>query len=478
MLVYTSCEEDERIIEVEVPVLPEEVRWTDQDGVTLVNTQDIVIGEAEEEEIMFAKNSRVLSVGGWITERTLDFCGLAAIKIDGQGEIPEAFTEDLVEHTTIVNRGTITIHTKKLVDKYKDLVRDMNNQDREFYYLRVLGLYAGKNCTVINEGTIDVYFDHDPAVLQTIYVIAMTGDEGSTVINNGEINFHGNGSFATRMRSIATSASDFTAINNGRMTVDVELAADTRMITTGGTNSNVVNNGEMIVRTTGKITCLTRFGDTNLVNNNLIDITSVPKPDGANLMLTEEEYYACAMYEPLGASRTTAPSMVNRGIINITMEGQSETQRQAYGMMAEIMGDRVMDVNFDNDGSIYVDQETSGVFQVAEVGFVGKSSTSSYMAKVNFGRWKTRLRDFARTRDLFLAKGVDMNFTTGQLLLEKDDSYIPGTVISVSPEALVYNPMPDIFAFTYSGYENLSIKAVGFDDEFTWDKENMTVAFE
>lgn len=486
-LVYTSCDSDEVIeyVEVEVPVeVPVEVeatekRFTDEDSVTIINTKDIVIGEADEEEIMFAKNSRVLSGGGWNTERTLDFCGMAAIKIDeGEGEFPEANVDEMVEHTTVINRGTITIHTSKLVEKYKDIVRDPQNQDREFYYLRVLGLYAGKNCTIINEGTINVYFDHDTSVRQTIYVIAMTGDEGSTVINNGEIHFYGTGSFATRMRSVASSANNFTAINNNLMTVDVELAADTRMITTGGTNNNVVNNGQMIVRTTGKITCMTRFGDSNLVNNNLIEITSIPKAEGTMLMLSNDDYYACALYEPLGSTRTGAPSMVNRGTIHVKMEGQTDTQRQAYGMMAEIIEDRIMDVNFDNDGTIIVSQEVPGLMQVAEAGFAGKSSTPTYVANVNFGRWKTRLRDFSQTHDLFLAKGVDMNFTTGQLFLEKGDDYVPGTPVSVAPEALIYNHLPDKFSFAYSGYENLSIQATNPEDVLTWDKENMTVTME
>ena len=161
------------------------------------------------------------------------------------------------------------MHTKDLVERYIDQVQTPDDKTLPYTYLRVLVMYAGENSTVVNEGTINIYYDHDPSVAATIYVMALVAGEGSSIINNGEIHFY------------------------GTMTAEVDMASDSRMITTGGTKSNVINNGTMQMRMPGNILCLTRYGDTNLINNNVIEVTSVNMPK--SMMRVRTRSYAPCM---------------------------------------------------------------------------------------------------------------------------------------------------------------------------------------
>ena len=334
---------------------------------------------------------------------------------------------------------------------------------------------------VVNEGTINIWFDHDPDLVQTVYAMALVGGEGSTLVNNGEINFYGNGSVATRLRGMGTFGSNISAVNNGTMAAELDMCEDARMITTGGDRSNVINNGIMRMRTPGKMLCMTRYGDSNLINNNLIELTMVDMPEGYTSIVGEEDRIVCALYEPLQASRVGMPSLVNRGIIRVAIEGTaaSDPASQGYGMFCDLMGAAAesLDVNVINDGEITLQQSGPIRFNMAEAGFVARSLASAGACSIKMGRWRTTLRDFATTHDLFLAKGAKMDFSGGELLLVKGGGYADGTPYSVAPEALMYDAGEGTFRYEYNGYRGMDIKAA--DESATmlqWDRELRTAA--
>ena len=125
---FVSCDDDTEIIYVSEEA-GEEVLITDQSGTTVLNTKDIVIGEGGE-DVIFEMSSTILDPElGKVTETTLNACGMGAIALDGNKADPS----QPVENVTVINRGTITVHTKELVEqleriyKKKSLCGNINN---------------------------------------------------------------------------------------------------------------------------------------------------------------------------------------------------------------------------------------------------------------------------------------------------------------------------------------------------------------
>lgn len=478
LFAISSCSEDEE--PVFVPEEEEEILITGESGTTVVNTKDIVLGVSED-DVVFEMTSTILTTSGRVTETTLNCCAMAGINFTDNGGMLAMDTLNTVEDVVLINRGTITIHTKDLVERYKDQIQTPDDPERPYTYLRLLAMFAGTNSTIINEGIINVYFDHDPSVTSTIYVMGMNGGGNSSMINNGEIHFYGNGSVATRLRGMATFGNSISAFNNGVMTAELDMCEDARMITTGGTKSNVINDGTMQMRLPGYILCMTRYGDSNLINNGVVDLTMVDLPEGYTAVGNAENPVVCAMYDPLSGGRTQMPSLVNRGSISIAIEGseRSNSVSQGYGMYCDLMGAGGGDlqVNVINDGSIKVSQSGPVDFRMAEAGFITRPAVREETCCIKLGRWNTTLRDFSQTQDLFYGQGVNMDFGGGELLLKKGEDYVDGTSYSVAPEALLYNGGRTMFRYEYSGYENFEIKAADESNvNLTWDKENNQVS--
>lgn len=478
LFAISSCSEDEE--PAFVPEEEEEILITGESGTTVVNTKDIVLGVSED-DVVFEMTSTILTTSGRVTETTLNCCAMAGINFTDNGRMLAMDTLNMVEDVVLINRGTITIHTKDLVERYKDQIQTPDDPERPYTYLRLLAMFAGTNSTIINEGIINVYFDHDPSVTSTIYVMGMNGGGNSSMINNGEIHFYGNGSVATRLRGMATFGNSISAFNNGVMTAELDMCEDARMITTGGTKSNVINDGTMQMRLPGYILCMTRYGDSNLINNGVVDLTMVDLPEGYTAVGNAENPVVCAMYDPLSGGRTQMPSLVNRGSISIAIEGseRSNSVSQGYGMYCDLMGAGGGDlqVNVINDGSIKVSQSGPVDFRMAEAGFITRPAVREETCCIKLGRWNTTLRDFSQTQDLFYGQGVNMDFGGGELLLKKGEDYVDGTSYSVAPEALLYNGGKTMFRYEYSGYENFDIKAADESNvNLTWDKENNQVS--
>lgn len=474
LLFMASCSnDDDPIVDPEVgkeqlPIV------TEESGSTIVNTKAMEIGSVMN-DIVFDMVSTVMTSAGKVEERTLNCCGMgAATIVDGEQNLKAS-----VENVTFINKGTITVHTKDLVEKYIDQIQSPENPELNYKYLRVIVMYGGKNNTLINEGIINIYFDHDPDITATVYVMAMAAGEGSSLLNKGEIHFYGNGSVATRMRGMATFGDAITTINDGLMTAEVGMADDSRMITTGGTQSNVMNNGTMKMKVPGTVCCMTRYGDSNLINNNLIEITSTCMPEGYTPVVGNENYVICAMYEALQDSRTAVSSpLINRGNIHVTLRGSNpvDSYRQGFGMLCDRQGkeeSKDFEVNIHNEGNIIVKQDGNQHYNLAEAGFFARNLKRA--CHIKLGHWNTTLRDFSSTHDLFLLKGSKVDFTGGEISLSKEDGYIAGTAYNITPEALLYRA-DETHRYEYTGYENLTFTSRDAATSLVWDKEKQTVA--
>lgn len=460
------------------PVIENNVEIITESGTTFTNYHDIEVGTVDK-DVMFEMSSTVLLPTGKAEERTLNCCAIGAFELTEGENAPAIDTLKRVTNVTMVNKGHITVHTKDLVEKYKDLIQTADDPNRPYKYLRVLVMYAGKNSTIINEGTIDVYFDHDPDNTSTIYTMGLMAADGSSIINNGTINFYGRGSFGTRMRGIATFGDNITAINGGEITADVEIADDSRLITTGGNYSNVINDGIMKMRLPGKIYCTTRYGDSNIINNNTIEITSVDYPENYHNTFDAEDNVVCAMYDPFNS--VVAP-MVNRGTITVNNES-AEPSKKVFGMLAEILsGSKIIrDVTPVNDGIIKVNDKTGKIQAASEAGFILRKRAAAAGATmvIRIPRWKTALRDFATQKDLFTVIGAMADMSGMKLTLYKDERTQANVSYDVSAEALFRNAAPSddkTFIYRTTNYENMNI-AWAEGKGLTWDKDAKTATF-
>ena len=440
----------------------------------IVNYGDINVGDAEK-DVVYDMFSTVLTTGGKVTEHTLNCNALGALTLgtDEDGT-PFQDMDKPVTNVTFVNRGTITVHTKDLVEKYKDLIQDPEHLDRKYKYFRVIVLFAGKQSKVVNEGVINVYFDHDPDNMSTIYVMGLVAGDGGEIINSGEIHFYGKGSMYTRMRGIGTFASNISIVNDGIITAEVDAAEDSRGITTGGTNTNVLNNGTIDFKLPGTVFGMTRYANNNLINNGTIKITALDAPEKYRLSSAKE---VAGFYDPLNDQRQgPLPPMVNRGTVSIDIKGTEENGIFS-GMLFDVMSGtadylNTLDIHIENEGVITTSKPNGKI--AAEAAFFSKTN-KALAATITLGHWKTQLRDFANTKDLFLGMGLNINLGVSKLMLTAPDNYVSETAYGIGPNAL-FTAMPG-YRCEVNNYKNMSVvSAESGKFEIVLDKENQTAA--
>ncbi len=444
----------------------------EKDGESYVNTGTIVIG-LDPNDLSYKRVTTIIDQRGKVEEVVRDCSAIAAIKLNGDAQDPNG----KVNNVTIVNRGTIEIHSKAMVEKFRDSIQTWVDTTRPYHYLRMLGMLGeGEGNKLINEGLIDVYFDHDPTANFRVYCFAMCGNHHSTFINRGEIRFHGTGSPLTRMRAIGTAGNYVTSINYGTMSVDVEMAEDTRMITTGGDYNDVINNGVMEARTTGRLLGMTRYGNSNIVNNGTISLTTTKMQDGYTSPLTVNDRYTAGLMENMSSSRETISPMTNRGTINVTLEETENEASKGYGMFFDMVSPNNANVTINNEGTINLSQNDPVYkHKMAEAGFVDRSGKNG-INHITIGRWYTTLRDFKSTNDLFLCKGASIDFGGADIKLKKAEGYVEGTAYSVAPEDLLYNVGDETVTFEFKNYDSMRFSAADNNTQVNWDQTAKTVS--
>ena len=463
-LFIVSCSDDDSTIEPQPDPESSDQIIISKDGETYVNTKKIVIG-LNENDMSYKRVTTIIDGRGRVEEIVRDCSAMAAIKLEGDEQ------GDKVNNVTLVNRGTIEIHTKAMVEKYRDSIQTWTIKDRPYHYLRMLGMLGeGEGNQLINEGVIDVYFDHDPTANFRVYCFAMCGNNHSTFINRGEIRFHGTGSPLTRMRAMGTAGNYVTSINYGTMSVDVEMAEDTRMITTGGDYNDVINNGVMEARTTGRLLGMTRYGNSNIVNNGIISLTTTKMNEGYTSPLNPTDRYTAGLMENMSSSRLNISPMTNRGTINVTIEETENEASSGYGMIFDLVSPNKAHVTINNEGTINLKQsDPQYKHNMAEAGFVDRSGQNG-VNHITIGRWYTTLRDFKTTNDLFLCNGVCVDFGGADIKLNKGEGYVDGTAYSVAPENLLYNIGDEGVTFEYKNYDSMSFTPADDKTQVNWDK--------
>ena len=410
----------------------------DRGDTVIISYGDINVGNVDD-DVVFGMTSTIMTPHGKDKGATINCIGIgAAVLVEGEGGGKRVDMSAEPTNVTIVNRGTITVHTKDLYEKFKaDLWT--RTDTLKYEYLRVLPLYVGKNSKVINEGIINVYFDHDETSPCTVYTMALVAGDGGQIVNSGEIHFYGKGSNYTRMRGVATFANNITVVNDGIMTAEVEMAEDSRGITTGGTLSNVINNGTIDFKLPGTLFGMTRFGNSNIVNNGKIHLTSLNRPAG----LEDNFYQVAGIYEPISGATQNIPTglstIINRGDITIDISGDGvvNTDRTCFGIYLDVQAGTTevikhFNVNITNDSLITINNFTGNPCKAAELGGISRIyKEKNVKLYLSVGNWKTKIRDF-KTDNLFYGTGVNMNLGASKFTFLPGEKYTFGTPCSVS----------------------------------------------
>ena len=453
----------------------------ESDGI-IVNYGDIVVGLNEADDIVFDQVRTVMSgPKGRHKEHCLNVCGIGAFSLTYYGDTLSIDEDTKVKGVTMINRGTITIHTKRLVEKYVDQLKvDDNDEAHDYQYFVFTAMYGLMNDTFINEGKIEIIFDHDPTIVPKVYGIAFSTAKGGNVVNNGTIIFRGVGGISTRMRGCASFANSINFVNRGTISMDVEQADDSRVVTRGGDSINVTNEGTINVSLPGTVFVLTRYGTGNYVNNGDINVTYK-----SNL----QQYWSDmgnsmgVMYEPIKPNHVNQPPFVNRGNINITMDetAPANPKRRCYGMWFDLSLGAAEDIaktNFSiiNTGSITLNQSAND-YLMAEAAFTCQPTMKDKGGvNISVANWKTTLRDYTE-KPLFVACGANVDMSISRLIMSPSENYVWGTPYSVAAEDIIKN-IDTTGEYLYSVSNIDMMKVESEDDNYVvdFDKTNMTVS--
>ena len=449
---------------------------------TVINYGDIVVGVNERDDVVFDQVRTVMSgPKGRHKEHCLNVCGMGAFRLTYYGDTLSIDEDIKVGHVTMINRGTITIHTKRLVEKYVDQLKvDDNDEAHDYQYLVFAAMYGMANDTFINEGKIEIIFDHDPTIVPKVYGMCFSTAKGGTVINEGEIIFRGVGGISTRLRGCASFANNISFTNRGTITMDVEQADDSRVVTMGGDSIQVVNDGIINVSLPGTVFCITRYGTGTYLNNGTINVTYKSNP---------EQYWSASsgcslavLYEPIKPNHVNQPPMINRGNINITMEetGHDNPYRKCYGMWFDLsLGtpeeSALVKLNIVNEGNITMNQ--SGKYEMAEAAFSSQPTLKDVGVNMIVNKWNTTLRDFSKNNHLFVANGANIDLSIAELVLYPEDDYVSETPYSIAEKDIIYNKdATGEYAYNILNYDKMKVSSGSDNWNLVWDKTNKTAA--
>lgn len=388
---------------------------------------------------------QAIAAGQILNGRNIALYAMAALKDDPE----HPGRQHLAPGATLVNEGTIEIHLDEMVKAYRHLIQSSPKDEKGIYrFVKCFAMAAGKDSMLINNGVIKVYFDYDPEDLTPVYGETLLAGENSTIINNGEIQLLGHGSFNTQARAIAVPADNMTIINNGRISLDMERASTIRILATTGIGGSILNYGKISVKAPGRIMTVARFADTHLVNCGEIDLVSKAMFIENKVSFLYQSYpLACAFYEHFLPNKQPVPPIINCGKVKVHLEGSEASTEKAvaFGIYSELVGEETQKHVFENTGEITLTKSGPYDFQVAEIGF-NVQSAKNFPFDVEIRRWKTVKRDFAQTKDLFVAG-------SGRFDLSKAELYTPEGEILGKEGAVVQNQenanRGDTFAVKY-----------------------------
>ena len=442
----------------------------DKSGQTFINENKIVVGLGGE-DYSFKRATTIIKGKGRELEVVRDCSAIAAIRLNGD----EQDTLTKVNNVTVINRDTIEIHTKALVDKYRHQIKTTTNTDRPYEYLRFIGMTSeGEGNRLINEGVIRIFFDHDPTADFRVYGFGICGNANSAFINRGKIEFLGKGSPLTRMRGMGTMAGNVSFVNDGTIIIDVEMSEDARMITSGGNYNDIINNGVMKGRSSGSLLGMTRYGDSHIVNNGTIDLTVAKMPDGFKPVLANSEKFTCAFFEMMNTGRTHIPPMNNRGTVSITLDDVSDPNWCGAGMYVGMVKPCDANMTIHNDGIILLNEKGNAPRHLmSEAYFVNRTPGGSPI-NIAVGHWRTRLHDFKSGPKLFCAKGeASIDLGGAKISFMPGDN--PSSAYDVSHESLLLRADNTDRPIIVTGYDKIHFSAADNDYIINRNQSNKTI---
>lgn len=381
-----------------------------------VNRKHIVIGKPTQDNITDITETAI-AAGKILKGRNIALYGMAALVDDEENPGQQKFAS----HATLINEGIIEIHFSELVKAYRDQVKkNTDDESRTYRFIKCFAMAAGKDSTIINNGTIRIYFDHDMDSDIPVYGETLVAGENSFIQNNGTIELLGNGSFATQVRAIAIPANNVTIQNHGNIRIHVGRAATVRVLATTGNGGTIANYGNIDINSTGRIMTIARFANTHLLNAGTVNITSRATFIENKVSFLFQSYpLACAFYEHSLPNTNPVPPIVNQGTVKIHLQGSeaSTPHAVAFGIYSEMVGNEQHIHRMENSGSISVSKSGPYDFLVAEVG-CNVQSAKNFPYAVEIGEWRTTSRDFAKTKDLFVCNSGRFNFEHTRLTLD------------------------------------------------------------
>lgn len=399
-------------------------------GEYIVNREHIIIKTPHAGNIADIQE-KAIAAGQVLNGRNIAVYGMAAL-IDDPSD-PKR--QHLASHATLVNQGVIEIYIHDMVEAYKEQIQQ-NPKDTEHLYrfVKIFAMAAGKDSLIVNEGKIIIHFDQGAESDTPVYGETLLCGENSTIINRGEIELLGDGSYNTQARAIAVPADNMTIINDGRICLDMDRCSTIRILATTGNGGSIVNNGRISVKSSGRIMTIARFSNTQLLNTGEVDIVSRARFIINKVSFLYQSYpLACAFYEHELPNATEVPAIVNSGKIHVHLEGTEESTPQAvaFGIYSEMVGMEQKAHRFENTGEIRVTKSGPHDYLVAEVG-CNVQAKKNFPYRVAIGEWHTKARDFARTKDLFVCGSGIFDFADTQMVYDNNDK------ISIDNATLVY----------------------------------------
>lgn len=374
---------------------------------------------------------QAIAAGQVLNGRNIALYGMAALVDDPENP----GRHHLAPNATLVNEGIIEIHLDEMVKAYKEQIKSVPEDTKGIYrFIKCFAIAAGKDSMIINNGIIRIYFDQDIDSETPVYGETLLAGESSTIINNGEIHLLGNGSFATQARGIAVPANNMTIINNGKINLDMERASTIRILATTGLGGTIANYGSISVKSAGRIMTVARFANTHIINEGDIHIVSKARYIVNKVSFLYQSYpLACAFYEHSLPNKTPVPPIINSGTVTVHLEGSEESTPQAvaFGIYSEMVGKEEQIHRMENTGTIRVTKSGPYDFQVAELG-ANVQSAKDFPYLIEIGRWHTVVRDFAKTKDLFVSNSGIFDFSQACLLLEgkaQDTDLVPENLV-------------------------------------------------
>ena len=386
-----------------------------ESGAYGVNRNHIVITRPQISNIADI-TEQAIAAGQVLNGRNIALYGMAAL-IDDEANPGR---HHLAPNATLVNEGIIEIHLDEMVKAYKEQIKPTPDSPTGLYrFIKCFAMAAGKNSMLVNEGIIRVYFDQDIDSDTPVYGETLLAGENSTIINNGQIQLIGNGSYATQARGIAVPANNMTIINNGQIKLDMERASTIRILATTGLGGAIANYGFIEVKSSGRIMTIARFANTHILNEGTVDIVSRARFIEQKVSFLYQSYpLACAFYEHSFPNVLQVPPIVNNGTVKVHLEGSEESTPHAvaFGIYSEMVGKEEQVHRMENTGTITVTQSGPYNFLTAELG-ANVQSAKDFPYQIEIGEWHTAARNFAETKDLFVCSSGIFDFAHARLVL-------------------------------------------------------------